>query len=140
MKGGNTKAFAAKAEAFFNCGRFEDALVQYERAKRIGGTQQMDFGLRKSRQAILDVLSGETFKFDAQNVLMTLSDNCAKKSSEVVHSSSRRSNRHRRCKLNRTNVLKEEAKFLKDLMNIEKFNVDIQVKNGCNSLRSQVEI
>ena len=140
VKGEDPKAFAAKAEAFFNCGHFEDALVQYERAKRIGGTQQMDFGLRKARQALLDVLSGETFKFGTQNVLMTLSHNCAKKSPEVIQSSSGRSHCQHRGKLNRKNVLKEEAEFLKDLMNLDKFNVDIQVKKGCHSLRSQVEI
>ena len=58
FKTGTTLSVIAKAEAFYNMGQFEMALVHFYRAMRLRRDTDIENGMFKCRNAILNVVGG----------------------------------------------------------------------------------
>ena len=58
FKTGTTLSIIAKAEAFYNMGQFEMALVHFYRAMRLRRDTDIENGMFKCRNAILNVVGG----------------------------------------------------------------------------------
>ena len=58
FKTGTTLSVIAKAEAFYNMGQFEMALVHFYRAMRLRRDTEIENGMFKCRSAILNVVGG----------------------------------------------------------------------------------
>ena len=59
FKTGTTLSIIAKAEAFYNMGQFEMALVHFYRAMRLRKDTEIENGMFKCRNAILNVVGGD---------------------------------------------------------------------------------
>ena len=64
----NTKAIVAKAEALFNSGLFEKALVQFEKGNKIWKDSNTLDGLIKCRQSILSSFGQQGIVFEKEMV------------------------------------------------------------------------
>ena len=146
LKEENTKANAAKAEALFSSGNFEQALALYEKVSRMVKSEDMKAGLKKSRQAILNVIGTGAMEFDEKTVAIVIED-LEKKEKRQKHKEfkiprNKQVTKHPRkvprARLNISNVLKEEELFLKQLRDIEKFNLKINVRRGTRRAPCQV--
>ena len=71
----NTKAIVEKGEALYNLGHFERALVQFERGKRIRDDKDIQRGIGKCRDVILNTV-GTNAKDNHQNVKGTNAAEC----------------------------------------------------------------
>ena len=60
----NTKAIVAKADALFNSGLIEKALVQFEKGNKIRKDSNTSDGLIKCRQAILSSIGQQGIVFE----------------------------------------------------------------------------
>ena len=85
---GSTKAIASKAEALYNSGDFEQALVWFERGTKLCNENVMSEGRLKCQQAILTSIGEEgiVFELDLVNVAiletMKIKEKKEKKSKE----------------------------------------------------------
>ena len=149
IKEDDTKAIAAKAEALFSSGDFEQSLVYFERRRRILNSEEMYEGLMKTRQAILNVIGDGVMEFNREEVATVIEDSKnmektdqqdEKRQLTIPKTITRKKySSHRMPRLNISNVLKEEELFLLRLKNIEKFNVKINVRRGTNR-RAQCQV
>merc|ERR1719266_1573653 len=73
----NTKAMIARAEALFNMGEFEKALVQYERGLRLRKCPAIMEGILKCRETILSSIGG----YEAALVQLVVEEETKKNSS-----------------------------------------------------------
>ena len=64
----NTKAIVAKAEALYNLGHFEKALVQFERGWRMRQDPEINSGIVKCRDVILNTVGSTAKEYDADIV------------------------------------------------------------------------
>ena len=141
----NTKAIVAKAEALFSSGNFEQALVHFERGNKILNSEEMQFGLMKARQAILNVIGDGLVEFDSRKVEGVIEN---KKRMKVINKKVKTQtlvtrkvySGKRLPPLNISNVLEEEELFLKRLRDIEKFHVRISVRRGTRRTQCQVSL
>ena len=143
LRKGNTKAMAAKAEALFNSGHFEQALVHYERASKMLKSEEIRGGLKKCRQAIMSVIGDGIMEFDDGIVAAVLQKKQKKKNInefqvQAATPAKNKPRRAQRARLNISNILKEEEKFLKELLDMEELNVKINVRKGTRRFTCKV--
>ena len=60
----NPKAILAKAEALYNLGQFENALVQFERGWRVRQDPEIRAGIGKCRDVILNIVGTSAKEYD----------------------------------------------------------------------------
>ena len=156
----NIKSIAAKAEALFSSGKFEQALVQFEKGIRIHRDSDMTNGLMKCRQAILSSLGEDGIVFDKEMVKITIREiqldmerkekKKKEKSTELRTGIQNKNKEKAECKpkpsrrdpiLKFSNLLREEELFLQRLKCLENLNFANDVKRDSRwSKNSQVRL
>ena len=156
----NVKSIAAKGEALFSSGKFEQALVQFEKGIRIHKDSDMTDGLMKCRQAILSSLGEDGIVFDKEMVSITIrgiqldmerkekkekekandwKTGIQKKNKEKAESRPKPPRRDPILKF--SNLLREEELFLQRLKSLENLNFGKDVKRDSRwSKNSQVRL
>ena len=64
----STRAIIAKAEALYNLGQFEKALVQFERGWRVRQDPEIKIGIVKCRDVILNTVGANAGEYDIKVV------------------------------------------------------------------------
>ena len=64
----STKAILAKAEALYNMGQFENALVQFERGWRVRQDPEIRAGIIKCRDVIINTVGTTAKEYDREVV------------------------------------------------------------------------
>ena len=148
----NNKAVTAKAEAFFNSGNFEKALVQFEKANKMRKDPKTTEGLMKCRQAILNSVGQDGIVFEKDTVINAIREteirnkireqrNKEKANEWHFLQNKKTLQRSKSCSmptkreptLKFTNLLQEEDLFLQGLTNLDKLNFRIYDKRGARS-------
>ena len=70
----NSRAITAKAEALFNSGKFEKALVQFEKGHKIRRDPKTTEGLMKCTQAILSSIGQNGIVFEKELVIFAIKE------------------------------------------------------------------
>ena len=144
----NNKAIAAKAEALFNSGLFERALVQFEKGNKIRKNSNTTIGLIKCRQAILSSIGQQGIVFEKGMVTIAIRETKLEKErkekrkkektsewSSLLSSKNKavvevKPKRSREPTLKFSNLLHEEDLFLQRLTGLEKLNFIVDDKRG----------
>ena len=95
----NTKAIVAKAEALYNLGHFEKALVQFERGWRMRQDPEINAGIVKCRDVILNTVGSTAKEYDAdivEKVIQQMKEiELEKKKSELEKQKAKKKNKNK---------------------------------------------
>ena len=119
----STKAILAKAEALYNMGQFENALVQFERGWRVRQDPEIRAGIIKCRDVIINTVGTTAKEYDrevVEKVIQEMKDMQIKKESEVEKKKGGKKKKKKDPDQLLLGKMNEDVKFLEDFLKTQK--------------------
>ena len=130
----STRAIIAKAEALYNLGQFEKALVQFERGWRVRQDPEIKIGIVKCRDVILNTVGANAGEYDievVEKVIQQMKEmDIAKKNKPDTESEERSQVQEKRKAKKDPDLfvlgrMNEDVRFLEDFLKFHKPKQDI---------------
>ena len=119
----NPKAILAKAEALYNMGQFENALVQFERGWRVRQDPEIRTGIVKCRDVIMNTVGTTAKEYDrevVEKVIQQMKDMQIKKESELEKNKGEKKKKKKDPDQLLLGKMNEDVKFLEDFLKSQK--------------------